>query len=248
MKRIIYFVLFAIIAVGSVEAQSVYRNVKGYVVDKNGSPLPGAEVNAAGGGESVITDADGSFNMNVHPLLKKLTASYSGLKSKTLKPDFNSDMIFTLNPQNQHPFFINVNIGFWGFVDNGPFVGFMGGQLGKWGYYAKWGFEVGYASTPMIGTVGVIKSIHKLSSFLFLGIGYGNIHGMEKYSGYYYNEYYDREEYYEYSHLETKSGMAVDLGYILRPSEHFNLSFGYTLTTDFTDSNHIIQVGAGYVF
>ena len=255
MKRILSIALCAVISAGIAFAQEGYREVKGYVVDKNGNPIPGAEVMATGGGESVITDSDGSFKMNVHPLLKKMTASYSGMVTKKLNTNFNSDMIFRLKPEKLNPWFLNVNAGvvfgkYWSWPDyrethiNGS-IGIMTGRLGKWGFYGKAVSEVDMAEKASL-TFGAIKSINKQSTFLYAGLGYGYFMG---------------------------SGMSADLGFIFRTSRHFNISIGYNLVKCFekfeycedyyydyengidrsiwkmySPMSHAIEIGFGYVF
>lgn len=237
MKRILGVILFGLISVVSVTAQIEYRMVKGCVIDKNGNPIAGAEVIATGGGESVLTDADGSFRLSVHPYLKSLTASYTGFKSKTMKTRFGSDMIFTLKLQNTQPGFLNVlggvNYNDCGFSRAGV-LGLMGGQLGKWGYYAKVMTHLYEGDMKTIsGTVGVIKSFYRQNSYLYLGAGYS----------YYSNElmpyWWSRHNY---------NGFAIDLGYILRPCKHFNLNIGATLNCLEGLADAVFHAGVGYVF
>ena len=80
--------LFMMLLMGGVlmvaKAQST-KEVKGVVIDKNGNPLPGAKVQATGGAETAVTDADGTFNIEVSRWLKSLTATYPGMISKKAK-------------------------------------------------------------------------------------------------------------------------------------------------------------------
>lgn len=237
MKKLFTLLMLVVAGVCAIMAQTNYRDVFGYVIDKNGNPIVGAEVIATGGGESALTDADGSFRLSVHPYLKSLTASYAGFQNKTLKTRFGTDMIFTLKPQNMHPGFLNVlggvNINDYEAMGN---LGLMGGQLGNWGWYAKGTmtiYDAGVSAFTITG--GVIKNLYRMKSFLYLGAGFGrSVH----------DSYY----YYGYDEYDYADGVAFDLGYMFRPSKHFNINIGLTIPTDFDNVNFIPQVGVGYVF
>lgn len=235
MKKAILFVLFSVLTFAGVAAQDGYKTIKGYVVDKNGAPISGAEVSVPGGGETVYTDADGSFTMNVHPLLKKLTAKYAGMGDKTLKTNFDSDMVFTMNPFNPHPGFLSVLGGYthnsYDSSDSFGSVSLMGGRLGKWGYYARImsDFEDNYSVT-----IGAIKSIKAYKWFTYFGAGYAH--------NYYFNYDY-------YPHDDVAHSFALDFGFICRASKHFNVTFGINGATDFDDVHTLgVNLGVGYVF
>lgn len=53
--------------------------VRGYVVDKDGQPLPGVHVNG-GEGSAAVTDSDGYFEIAVGGDVRRLTASYVGFE------------------------------------------------------------------------------------------------------------------------------------------------------------------------
>lgn len=232
--------LFAVLAMGTAMAQES-KTVTGYVVDKNGNPLAGAEVMSAGGGASAISDADGSFTLNVHPLLKKLTASYAGMSDKTLRLDKTSDLVFTMQPQKKHPAFINA-IGCVGLTSGnydgnkesdltGGF-GVMGGVLGNWGYYGKFlataydGYELGIGVT-----VGAIKQLGKSSTYLYFGAGFND-------------------------DCITDMCFAADFGAIFKVTQHINIvaginySHGSDKREDYNLSNNkfLLNLGVGYVF
>lgn len=211
------------------------RIVHGFVIDKNGNPIPGAEVMSTGGGESTVTDADGSFSLQVSRFIKTLTATYTGMQSRKLKvkPD-QQELVFEMKPHNLRPWFLNI----YGSVGIEPNErqsfgesGLMFGRLGKWGYYAKAGADF-YGGADI--TIGAINRLGKTSSYIYWGAGYGMVDYADSY--YYWDEY------------DIFPGMAVDLGFIFKTARHFNFTVGYTLKTDFEDSNHCIQVGLGYVF
>ena len=224
-----------LLGLGSMLAQENFKAVKGYVIDKNGNPIPGAEVMAPGGGESAITDSDGSFHMNVHPLLKKLSATYDGMTTKTLKIKPDKDLVFRLKKERVRPAFLNVVHAFTcNMVEQefAPAWGLMAGMLGKWGFYGKavcdW-----YGDFSV--TFGAIKSIYKRNAYIYVGTGYGRAWNYEQ-----------------------RSGIAGDLGFIFKTGRHFNITIGYNIirTFPFKDhgehfsSNYVhgVQLGLGYVF
>lgn len=61
--------------------------VRGRVLDKNGSPLPGAMIRIKGANKGVVADMDGKYEVKV-PGLHSVTLIYSlvGMKTKTLTP------------------------------------------------------------------------------------------------------------------------------------------------------------------
>ena len=121
------------------------RIIKGAVIDKNGNPLPGATVFATGGAETVTTDADGTYSIEVPYWLKTLTASYPGHSDKKLKLTGNPINIFTLKPYYRTYGFVNVmfanvchvNQSYSHLVEPVQQIGVMGGAYRNWGGYAK---------------------------------------------------------------------------------------------------------------
>ena len=210
------------------------RTIHGAVVDKNGNPLPGAVVSATDGAETALVNADGTFELEIPMWLKSVTASYAGYANKKMKPLFDQDMIFRLKKDKNRLGFINVFAGaaFYDYGgETGASLGLMGGTLSNWGFYVKagmlYGFEEGLGG---IVTAGVTKRICN-NVYAYLGIGYSSV-------------LYAWDE-------ELYSGMAFDLGVIFKLSRHFDLTVGYTQTTDFTDlegCNFIPNVSFGYVF
>ncbi len=259
MKKILTFFTIMILSVGSVAAQKNYRTITGYVVDKNGNPIPGAEVTTPGGGESVITDSDGSFNLSVHPLLKKLTASYDGMATKTLKIRPDKDLVFTLKKERKNPAFLNVVLGFSynqssdsGYDENGPSWGIMSGMLSRWGFYGKGNCD--WNGNFSI-TAGGIKSIYKRNAFVYVGAGYGMAWNEYDFIYSYPNSTY---EYWDYD-SDYRPGIAADFGFIFKTGRHFNLTIGsnflYTLpfhnyASVYVGANYVLglQLGLGYVF
>ena len=250
MKKFISICAAMLLGLGSILAQENFKAVKGYVIDKNGNPIPGAEVMAPGGGESAITDSDGSFHMNVHPLLKKLSATYDGMTTKTLKIKPDKDLVFRLKKERVRPAFLNVVLGFscnmngdydYNHYENVPVpmpsFGLMAGMLGKWGFYGKGvSDELGNFNV----TFGVIKSIYKRTTYIYAGAGYG-MAWIDAWN----------DDYY-------RPGIAGDFGFIFKTGRHFNITIGYNIirTFPFKDhgehfsSNYVhgVQLGLGYVF
>lgn len=168
------------------------RVITGMVVDKNGNPLSGAEVRATGGAETVYTEADGSFSIEVPVTLKSLTASYTGLRDCRLRTTSYNNMIFTLKDFNRTNGFVSV-VGSCNFALNStpsidgaiPQLGLMGGAYRKWGGYLKvlMGFggqkyvtqyynEVeGFPHFPVISGGAIRKLNEKFNIFFGAGAG-----------------------------------------------------------------------------
>ena len=60
------------------------KTVKGYVLDANGSPLPGATVQIEGSDKGVLTDLDGAYEIKVSSG-QQLTYSFIGMQPRTVK-------------------------------------------------------------------------------------------------------------------------------------------------------------------
>ncbi len=255
MKRIVSIIAALTLSVSSMMAQSDYITVKGYVVDKNGCPIPGAEVTARGGDESAITDSDGSFSMNVQSNLKKLIATYDGMETKTIRIKPDSDLIFSLQKERENPAFLTLTLGYsrnmqgegrwrynWSPSDvNAPSFGIMAGMLGKWGFYGKGNCDW---NGNFSVTAGVVKSIYQRQLFIYAGAGYGMA---ERYYTYLTLDP-DLLTWKNYLHWEYRPGIAADFGFIYKIGYHFNLTIGYNLiVTPSYESHHGIYVGANFV-
>lgn len=215
------------------------RTIHGAVVDKNGNPLPGAVVSATEGAETALVNADGTFELEIPIWLKSVTASYAGYKNKKMKPVFNQDMIFLLKKDKKRYGFLNAFGGVYFYEgSSAPSIGFMGGLLANVGLYAKLGFSIEEDKPGGVIIAGITKRIYK-NFYGYVGIGYGSVLNDDYYisdSG----NYYDSESY---------NGMAFDGGVIFCIGRHFNVSVGYTHTTDFEGYwNCIPNVSLGYVF
>ena len=245
-----HFILtLALICLGSMSAlaQST-RVVKGAVVDKNGNPLPGAVVEATGGAESAVVDADGTYAIEVPIWLNSLTAKYAGMQTKKIKLDHDGDIIFRLRTQNADKgWFVNV-VGATSFFDasetSGPTgrLGLMGGYIGNWGGYVKvtptFGDDTGACGLPA-ATIGVIKRIVG-PAHIYAGLGYAPVSGDDDDYGYN-GWHYDDCPFYE-------NGMMVDFGFMFK-FNHIVANVGYSYSNSFCcNVNHDLHFGVGYCF
>lgn len=214
-----------------VSAQNT-KVITGAVIDKNGNPLPNALVEATGGAESVSTDADGSFRIEVPIWLKSLTAKYAGFKEKKIKLKNTNQVIFEMKPVGGS-WFLNLA----GSADFGDFVygriGLMAGYLDNWGGYARLMAPIEDNFVPSF-TAGVTKRVAK-PVYLYLGVGYTPVYGEEYYGyGYYEHDYED--------------GVMVELGTIIRINK-INFSVGYAFSkSHYYENNHSLQLSIGYCF
>lgn len=225
-----FFFILALCCLGSIGAiaQSTTKVVTGAVIDKNGNPLPGAIVEATGGAESTVVDADGTFSIEVPIWLKSLTARYAGMKSQ--KKNLNGqNMIFWLSPERTGKWFINFETSI-GTISNR--VGIMSGYLGKWGGCAKllptFGYNDDINGIPAF-TLGVIKCI-KSPVYAYLGLGPAPA------------GYEDKGEYY------WCIGGMFEAGFIFNIKKKINISTGYSCSSDFLDTEHGFHFGVGYCF
>jgi len=82
--------------VSSMASVSVQQHeVKGKVVEKDGSALPGASVVVLNTSQGISTDDEGFFKLDV-PENGTIVVSFVGYKSKVLKPVFTSEMVITM--------------------------------------------------------------------------------------------------------------------------------------------------------
>lgn len=239
MKQKIFMVLLlAGIATGTMGQTT--KEIHGAVVDKNGNPLPGAKVEATGGAESTVTDADGTFTLEVSRWLKSATASYPGMGKKKMSLSKGNELLFTLHDGSERRWFANAVYQYDTNLEISS-VGVMGGQLATWGWYAKVLFDVtdfhGHyhdfkAGVPSI-SAGIVKSISK-PLFLYFGLGY--------------TKCYDSED-------ADEGGVIFDLG-LLFNYKRFNVNCGYSHRRegeDFFDNDSYydgkgIHIGIGYTF
>jgi TonB family protein len=82
--------------VSSMASVSVQQHeVKGKVVEKDGSALPGASVVVLNTNQGISTDDKGFFKLDI-PENGTIVVSFVGYKSKVLKPVFTSEMVITM--------------------------------------------------------------------------------------------------------------------------------------------------------
>lgn len=249
MKKIIKILACAVLSIGSAAAQTT-KTYTGFVVDKNGNPVVGAEVAAPGGGATTITDSDGSFKIDVPFMLKKLTASYTGMRTRTLKLDKSSELVFNMKSLKKMTGFISVvgnlgisinNYSYNGYynysydsydeqyIDGTAGGGIMGGQLpqlAKWGWYVK-----------CMGFAG------------FSGVGYGSLTaGAIRKLGTKFHLYFGAGAAYVYDDM----GVSIDLGTLFTVSDHVNIIAGINYTRNFDTSDQYnlmnLNIGVGYTF
>ena len=231
MKKL--FLLMAImIAAVAANAQTT-RVITGAVVDKNGNPLPNALIEATGGAETVTTEADGTFSIEVPIWLKSLTVQYAGLSTKKVKIENTNNVIVEMKEKFIENWFVDaVYTPTFGEVTYHR-LGVMGGFLGNWGAYAKvlipFGEDID-SYVPSV-TVGAIKRIGQIPLYAYWGVGYSPAWEYDFYYWPYYND-----------------GAMFDIGAIYK-IKRINFGLGYSIATDFCGStNHSVQISVGYCF
>lgn len=263
MKKLITFLLCAVLSIGTAMAQNS-KTYTGFVVDKNGNPVVGAEVMAPGGGASAITDSDGSFTIEVPFMLKKLTASYTGMINKTLKLGESSNLVFKMKSLKKMTGFISFIGNFGVFNENyeehGRYInhwvngvyssdwlsgysdnstngslggGIMGGQIGQ---LSKWGWYLKGVALTSFDAVGA------------LSVTAGPIIKLSSKA----HLYFGGGGAYVYDAL----GFSVDLGTIFTVGDHINIIAGLNYTNaNYNDEYYKSQynlmnlnIGVGYTF
>lgn len=239
MKKLFLLMTLVVICVLGVSAQNT-KVVTGAVIDKNGNPLPNALVEATGGAESVTTDADGSFRIEVPIWLKSLTARYAGFGDKKIKLNHRNQIIFEMKPI-RGAWFLNAAGSFntQGGEEDYCFgsFGLLVGYLGNWGGYARL-LVPAVVDEDVIPsfTAGVIKRI-STPFYLYLGFGYATVYG----------------DYYNYSwgnwYLGRHNAAMFEAGAIFKFNK-FNFSAGYGYSDSFHTftRNHSVQLSLGYCF
>ena len=235
MKK--FFISLLLAGVSLTSLAQTTREVTGAVIDKNGNPLPGAKIEATGGAESTVTDADGTFHIEVSRWLKSLTATYPGMSKKKMKLGYQNEMLFEMKPAGKLQWFVNIQGQYDIEYANGG-VGVLFGQLGKWGWYARILQDVvaydGHAGVgaPAV-SVGLIKRIIP-NLFGYTGLGYGT--GYERH-------------YYSYNyHYSTEPAANVDLG-LIACFKHICLNLGLSLRAGpEPEIGFGINLGVGYAF
>ena len=140
MKKILLLFTFLTLSI-SISAQPK-QIIKGAVIDKYESPLPGAKVTTLNGAEVTTTNADGTFTLEVPVWTKCLIAQYEGMANKKINLN-GEDVYFRMSPKIKSQWFILCNYTFLSTdVDNASLGGIMGGRMGKWGWYGNLGISL----------------------------------------------------------------------------------------------------------
>lgn len=140
MKKLFFTVLFVAGMSCSVWAQQV---VDGKVVDRNGVPIPGARIEAKNGGETTLSEFDGSFHLETQQPLRRIGVDYVGMQSKTVRPS-PSPMTIVMTKTNiwtrkslKPVWMISLQGGFPESTSMPSSVGLMIGRFNRFGWYAK---------------------------------------------------------------------------------------------------------------
>ncbi len=81
----------------TIEPQSaISKEVKGIVIQEDGTPLPGATIVVKGSTLGTLSDEKGHFSLSNVPEEAMLVVSFVGFKQMVEKPDFVSEMTITL--------------------------------------------------------------------------------------------------------------------------------------------------------
>lgn len=254
MKKIMFMLLMTGATVVSM-AQT--REIKGAVIDKNGNPLPGARVEATGGAENTVTDADGTFSLEVSQWLKSLTVSYPGMRDKKMNIRNKSNVLLTMHQNDTH-WFANAIYQYDLNLKNSS-VGIMGGQaFDKWGWFVKAYYDIGEIDDDDDENVSYYGSYYK-NDDKKVGSGFGISGGFTKriadpislYFGLGGCKFYD----IHHAYVDEEVGAIADLGIIAKFS-HISANVGFSYRRlihgffdDDTDHDGIgIHVGVGYAF
>lgn len=139
MKRILTLFITAVIVVTLCLSEAIAQNrVTGVVVDKHGSPVPGAMVNAKGTAVKAVTGMDGTFSIDLPYNVKKLTFRYGGYGTvnKTVAPEMQVKMRKS-NGTHDDNWFLSFQIAVPDVKQARPAYGFMAGWCRGFGAYMK---------------------------------------------------------------------------------------------------------------
>lgn len=258
MKRLLLGILSLAIGGAALMAQQTTKTIKGMVIDPNGNPVPGAMVQATGGADTSVTDADGSYEMEVPFFLKSITVTYPGYKKRKTNLDSAPYYVTQLKGRGGRKGLCGFLNAVGGCVfpmstyDNtAQFqVGLMGGATWNgWGGYAKLLMRVagsndydsfhyqfshhhkvgGYGVAPTI-TLGFIRQFSNVFG-LFAGVG------MQWNPDSWY-EYISGDYFYHYG---TDLRFAAELGLMFNFNKHVNCTVGWTYSLPNGGNNHDIN-------
>lgn len=93
MKKSVWFMLlFSLLTFTVVKAEEGKSIVKGYVLDKEGTPLPGAYVYNEDKSSATVTDGEGYFELPVSGEVRQLRADYVGFETLTYAVERPTDV------------------------------------------------------------------------------------------------------------------------------------------------------------
>lgn len=155
MKRILkYMIVVVCLVYGGIWTAGAQNKVTGIVVDKYGSPIPGAMVDAVGIDAPVMTGVDGTFSIELPHQVSRLKFRYGGYStvSKTVSPEMQVKMRKS-NGSHADNWFLSFQIAVPDVSQARPAYGFMAGWCRGFGAYMKGVFrarpDVGYNSSWM---------------------------------------------------------------------------------------------------
>ncbi len=212
----------------SAEPGNGYRNegeICGTVTDRKSLPLEGAKVYSPDGTLIATSKADGTFSFKTSGQIRSVTVEKDGYFSYKKKIK-EKNMLFKMRKGSlTNQWFLNL-VFENDFTDKSPYAGLMAGYLGKWGGYLKVAPLLrgnDYVYWPAV-TAGVTKRLCRWMH-MYLGMG------IAPYQGKYYHEGFSE---------------AIDLGFIIKPTKHFNIDIGTTISGAYLVPG--IHIGLGYSF
>ena len=137
-NNFIYILSYVVILMVSALSAYAQNPVSGIVVDKSGSPIPGALVSAKGTDLTALTGVDGTFSIDVPYSVSKLVFRYGGY-GKVSKPA-DQGMEVTMSKSSgvsSDNFFASFQIAVPNVTQARPAFGFMTGWCGNFGGYMK---------------------------------------------------------------------------------------------------------------
>lgn len=137
-NNFIYILSYVVILMVSALSAYAQNPVSGIVVDKSGSPIPGALVSAKGTDLTALTGVDGTFSIDVPYSVSKLVFRYGGY-GKVSKPA-DQGMEVTMRKSSgvsSDNFFASFQIAVPNVTQARPAFGFMTGWCGNFGGYMK---------------------------------------------------------------------------------------------------------------
>lgn len=253
MKKAFVLLCLMLASFSYLAAQNV---VKGTVVDTDGNPIPGVKVEIVGSAESVLTELDGTFELQSETPFKKVRVIYSGMQTKvaSVKPDLVIKMSKTSwwnRKPEKYQWIVSPQVVF---PENGlsnPAFGLMVARVKDIGFYGKFlyspsvgDYEISDGSWPwttgedkrsyMAVTAGFIYRL-KCPIHVYVGAGYVDRQVVWQIS----DGTYRRNSDYSY-----RSGV-LDAGLMLRCGR-FSLNGGMLM--DVEGANFAANFGVGFSF